>query len=105
MIIRVAEWSRTPGGRKRAWGPFSAEEFRDDVLVPALAEHDRVTVDLDGAAGYAGSFLHEVFWGLAERIGPSEVLRRVEVVCTDEPHLVDDVRTYVTEVQDRVGSA
>jgi hypothetical protein len=58
------DYSRTPGGRYIRHGAFSGEDFRDNKLVPALKNHDHVTVILDGTAGYAGSFLEEAFGGL-----------------------------------------
>ena len=58
-----------PGGRYRRDGPGSAQEFRDDLLVPALGDHDRVKVVLDGAAGFADCFLEEVFGGLVREHG------------------------------------
>lgn len=71
-LISIAEdFSKYPAGRTRKDGPFSAERFRDDVLVPALQEayEDRtgVTVVLDGVYGYSSSFLEETFGGLVRR--------------------------------------
>ncbi len=62
--IEIArQFSRTPAGRHRKDGPFSGEQFRDDVLVPAL-KSGAVEVVLAGAAGYPSSFLEEAFGGL-----------------------------------------
>lgn len=64
MRIEIAQqFSRTPAGRYRKDGPFSGEQFRDDVLVPALRQ-GAVEVVLAGAAGYPSSFLEEAFGGL-----------------------------------------
>lgn len=95
--VRVVDWAKNPGGRKRLWGPHSAEEFRDDVLTPVLEKHDLITVDMDGCAGFAGSFLDEVFGELSSRISPAEFRRRVVLVCTDDPSTVDDVNRCVAE--------
>ena len=68
MINVATDFTRYPGGRYRQDGDFSGEEFRDDVLVPALrkarATSTRVVVVLDGATGYPSSFLEEAFGGL-----------------------------------------
>lgn len=68
MITVATDFSRFPGGRYREDGEFSGEEFRDDVLVPQLREAkalgQRLAVQLDGATGYASSFLEEAFGGL-----------------------------------------
>ncbi len=69
ITYRIAEqFSETPGGRFRKHGPWSGEEFRDDVLrgllQNAMASGDRLIVVLDGTAGYGSSFLEEAFGGL-----------------------------------------
>ncbi len=64
IMLRVADWSKIPAGRYRSDGTFSAEEYREDVLFPALALFDSVTVDLDGCFGLGSSFLDEVFGGV-----------------------------------------
>lgn len=69
MTYRIAEkFSTTPGGRFRKHGPYSGEEFRDDVLRDLL-EHaigagEKLAIVLDGTAGYGSSFLEEAFGGL-----------------------------------------
>jgi len=70
--INIAdEFAVYPGGRYRKDGPFSGEEFRDDLLVPVLKGlgkgYDRVIVILDGVKGFAGSFLDEAFAGLIRK--------------------------------------
>lgn len=74
IVITVAtDFARAPGGRLAKFGPASGEEFRQRVLAPQLrkarAEGRIVTVRLDGAAGYAGSFLEEAFAGLIRNEG------------------------------------
>lgn len=69
MTYRIAdEFSTTPGGRLRKHGPYSGEEFRDDVLHAllqrAVEAGDKVAIVLDGTAGYPSSFLEEAFGGL-----------------------------------------
>lgn len=71
-LISIAnDFSKYPAGRTRRDGPYSAERFRDDLLVPALekarAEGGQVTVVLDGVYGYSSSFLEETFGGLVRR--------------------------------------
>ena len=82
MTYRIAdEFSTTPGGRFRKHGPYSGEEFRDDVLRGllrrAIEADDKVAIVLDGTAGYPSSFLEEAFGGLI-RLGmfDQEVVRR-----------------------------
>ena len=60
-----------PGGRLRSDGPGSAEEFRDDVLAPALfkahKETSVVMVNFCGIAGASSAWLDEAFGGLVRK--------------------------------------
>lgn len=61
------DFSRFPGGRYKKFGPFSGEEFRDDLLIPRLddSEADEVVeIDLSEVFTYAPSFLDESFAAL-----------------------------------------
>lgn len=89
-IVEIAsQFSRHPGGRYKSDGEFSGEEFRDDLLLPALelaiSENDRVCVVLDGTAGYASSFLEEVFGGLvrSHRFSSDMIRRHLAIVAKD----------------------
>ncbi|MCB1432966.1 MAG: STAS-like domain-containing protein [Alphaproteobacteria bacterium] len=81
-----------PGGRFRRNGAGSGEEFRDDVLAPALhralSAGQFVVIDLDGVMGYPGSFLEEAFGGLirVNGFGKTELERCLRIEAT-EPHL------------------
>lgn len=87
--LRVRDYAVAPGGRYRKDGPFSGEEFRDDILVPQLlAAADRnedVVVELDGVAGYGSSFLEEVFGGLVRRgvMAQQDIGRVLSVLATE----------------------
>lgn len=63
------DFSRTPGGRYRADGHASAEDFRERLLEPVLDRGGRLTVDLDGPIGIGSSFMEEAFGGLVRRYG------------------------------------
>ena len=97
----AAEFTVTPGPRKRAEGEFSGEEFLEAVLRPrfvsALDTHSMLSVNLDGAAGYPTSFLEEAFGGLAREFGAEQVQSSLEVTCEDEPYLGDDIKRYIRE--------
>ena len=63
--ISVAnDFSPFPAGRFLADGKFSGERFRDEFLVPALREHDHVSINMDDVFGFGSSFLEEAFGGL-----------------------------------------
>lgn len=62
--INVAkDFSPTPGGRYKKYGPASGEAFREKLAL-YLSAGDSVEVSLDGAEGYGSSFLEEAFGGL-----------------------------------------
>lgn len=67
VVISVAkQYSETPAGRYRSDSPRSGEQFREELLLPALRapEGPVVVVDLDGTLGFGSSFLEEAFGGL-----------------------------------------
>jgi hypothetical protein len=56
-----------------------------------------VSIDLDGAAGYAGSFLDEAFGRLGHEFGLDECKKRLEFVTNEEPYLRDDIFGSIEE--------
>lgn len=68
------DFSVYPGPRHRRSGQHSAEEFREDILAPALKRaierHYVVDVNLDDVAGYGNSFIEEAFAGLMRGSNP-----------------------------------
>ena len=84
-ITISTDFTPTPGGRFRANGENSGEEFRDSILIPALEHSKHITVYLDGAVGYAGSFLEEAFGGLVrtKKFSYEDLLKRMTVASRD----------------------
>ncbi|MGH9844052.1 MAG: STAS-like domain-containing protein [Blastocatellia bacterium] len=102
LTLNIAgEFSRFPGSRYRQDGPYSGEEFRDTLLLPrfkeALDKRMKLIINLDGAAGYATSFLEEAFGGLAREFGTEAVLRHLEFHSYDEPLLEREIQKYISE--------
>lgn len=90
--IVVSEFSHAPSGRYRTDGPYSGEAFREDVLVPALGEFDRVEIHLDGPRGYPSSFVDEAFAGVLriDNLAKSDVREKVFLFYSDaklEPYI------------------
>ena len=99
MRIKVAEdFSPMPAGRYLSDGPFSGEAFRKRLLKPSLAQHEAVTVDLDGVRGYASSFLEEAFGGLVTEEGFSgpELHKRLRIE-SKHPSYVYEIWRYIDE--------
>ncbi len=84
VIDVAASFTTTPGGRYRREGEWSGEEFREDILEPALHDGAEVIVDLDGPEGFTTSFLEEVFGGIVRRFG-AEVMSRVHIRAVKRP--------------------
>ena len=68
-LIRVADYTRFPGGRFSADGEGNAEDFRTSYLVPPLKENQHILVNLDGVNGYPVSFIDAAFGGLVRDEG------------------------------------
>lgn len=102
LTVNVAqEFTAFPGARYSKDGPYSGEEFRLKLLEPrfkeALAQNRKLLVNLDGADGYAASFLEEAFGGLARQYGTRTVLAQLELQCLDEPLLINEIEKYIRE--------
>ncbi len=95
------DFSETPGPRSREEGAFSGEEFLEDLLQPAFIEaqksHESLVINLDGVVGYATSFLEAAFGGLARMHEPEDVLKTLELVCKDEPSLIEEIKHYIRD--------
>ena len=103
-LIVAKEFSSVPGPRSKSEGPFSAEEFLEEILLPRFDEAEQagetLLVDLDGGCGYATSFLEEAFGGLARKLSsPERVLKVLKIKSDEEPYLRDDVAKYVVEAK------
>lgn len=84
--LSVARFSRFPDGRHRASSPHSGEAFREDHLLPALREHRRVTVELDGVHDYGAGFLDAAFGDLVRIHGfrGKELHERLKLASADQ---------------------
>jgi hypothetical protein len=95
------EFSDAPGPRSREEGDFSGELFLDELLRPrfeeALRGNSKLLVDLDGAEGYATSFLEGAFGGLARLYDADIVLRTLQLKSDDEPHLPAEIKQYILD--------
>ena len=96
--IKVADFSRSPGGRYKARSSASGEEFRDNILVPNIRKGKKVRVDLDGVRGYGSSFLEEAFGGLVRKFNwktTAEVDNHIEVHSKTNPSWKQEVDSYM----------
>ena len=106
--ISVSEdFSRRPGPRYWSFGVNSGEEFRQDVLIPALQKakekHAKVIVNLDGTMGYGSSFLEESFGG-AVREGYHIDEKTLELETKKERSLIKEIWEYIYNAQKSAAS-
>lgn len=94
ITVDVGEFSLTPGGRYRSDGKWSGEEFREDILKPALKANTCVFVNLDRPAGFTTAFLEEVFRGIAEELG-EKALYRVIPIAAERPRRARLAHTFM----------
>lgn len=78
----VADFSSMAGGRFPIHSDFSGQRFREELLVPALQQYNRVKVILDGAEGLDTSFLEEAFGGLIREgiFSQTELQNKLEII-------------------------
>mgnify|MGYP003618857013 CR=1 FL=1 len=66
--LKVSSYTEYPGPRYIKQGENSGEKFYNDYLSKkfsqAISENKLLNVNLDGTAGYASSFIDEVFGNL-----------------------------------------
>jgi hypothetical protein len=106
-VVNLArEFSRFPAGRYLTDGPASGQQFRGDVLVPALrSTAEKVVVELDGTLGFGSSFLEEAFGGLVRECGfTSEHLRRTLVLMSSDSSLEAEIWDYIDRAKPKKSS-
>lgn len=105
--LHVAQqFSKFPGGRYRRISEFSGEEFRERLLEPAVKSGAKVTVDLDGVAGYGSSFLEEVFGGIVRAmrwISREQVNNHIAIATNRESWRLE-ANQYIDEELKRSGT-
>ncbi|MBC8269432.1 MAG: STAS-like domain-containing protein [Rhodospirillaceae bacterium] len=102
-VIDVAkDFSPYPAGRYVDDGPYSGEAFREQNLVPALREGEKVIIQLDGSEGYGSSFLEEAFGGLV-RGGyfSAQELNELLSIVSDDIALIDEIRAYINSANQK----
>ncbi|WP_264876290.1 STAS-like domain-containing protein [Vibrio agarivorans] len=100
MTIYVKNFTKFPGARYRSLGPHSGEEFRDDILIPAIKDAgSSLVVDLDGVFGYGSSFLEEIFGGCVREGVEEQVMLQIvsNIISDDDPDLIDEIKEYVND--------
>src|SRR5580704_11606520 len=97
------DFSETPGPREPDEGEYSGQLFLTEFLLPryqeATAKGEELLIDLDGAEGYATSFLEAAFGGLARLFEPTDILKTLRFKCEDEPYLSQEIEKYILDAR------
>lgn len=102
MIVNIArDFSPFPAGRYLSDGPYSGEAFLRQKLIPALEQHTKIRIVLDGTMGYGSSFLEEAFGGLIrlKKWTNADLTHRIEWVSNEEPGLVKEILSYMEDAE------
>lgn len=91
------EFTDTPGGRYRQHGDWSGEQFREEVLEPALREHEVAILNLNGAFGFPSSFIDEAFGVLVEKVGIATIDKKLRINLTDDPVSLRKIHKAIKE--------
>jgi hypothetical protein len=105
--LKLVEFSDTPFGRYRGDGNESGQVFREDVLIPALEKHDRVTLNVDGVAGLPSSFWEETMGGLIRDGWRADDVRSKLEITANNRELQVYVRLgwrYLSEAEQKVAT-
>ena len=103
-VIKVRDFSKTPGTRYASEGIFSGEEFRKIInpeFQQALQAHVKLVVNLDNTIGYSTSWLEEVFGGLTRDFGKEKVEKTLDFISYEEPYLIDDIKGYIKDAKQK----
>lgn len=88
IYYSIIDYSQSPGPRYCSQGDDSGEDFYHEKLNALFAEAFKnqsvLVVTLDGADGYASSFLDEAFGNLVYDFGAEIVKKYLKIISNDE---------------------
>jgi hypothetical protein len=93
----IDEYSKYPGGRFIKLGPYSGEDFRENVL-RKIFESPNQSIEINATGvitSFSPSFLDECFGQLAKEYGIEEFKKKVKLYSEDNPSLPDKMMAYV----------
>ncbi|WP_322805373.1 STAS-like domain-containing protein (plasmid) [Vibrio alfacsensis] len=88
-----------PGPRYIRLGPHSGEEFRQNILIPAIEQNREIVINLDGTFGYGSSFLEEAFGGLVRKGIDKDIIIyiRDNLISNDDPTYITEIKEYIDD--------
>ncbi len=104
--LKIAEFSKFPGGRYIKYGPDSGEKFRETVLIPAikgLKDDEKLLIDLSEVYTYAPSFLDEAFCEVIRKkiLSYEDFIKKIDFKA-DPPNqfFIGMIHTFLKETRD-----
>lgn len=96
----IISFTEYPGPRYIKQGDFSGEFLYIKHLKPlfeeAIKRNVKLVVNLDGTAGYAASFIDEVFGNIVYDFGIELFNKHIKIISNEEPEwldVIDDVKS------------
>ena len=99
------DFSVFPGGRIPADGPFSGEEFRDNILIPLLKNNEEAIIDFDNVRGYGSSFLEESFGGLIRKGYKRDIILKLLHFKSKKYSVIEEVNRYIDNAEKEKNNA
>ena len=100
--LKIAEFSDFPAGKSKAEDPYSGEEYREDILLPAVKEGE-VVIDFTDVFACLPSFLEEAFGGLVRAgVPPADVKQRIKFAPTDSTKYQDYIYAINKYIDDAI---
>ncbi|WP_417707146.1 STAS-like domain-containing protein [Rheinheimera aquimaris] len=101
--INIAtQFSKTPFGRYQTDSPYSAEKFRDEILLPIFQQHpnETIVIDFTGVSlGLGSSFLEEAFGGLVRKgLNPKLIDKQLQVI-SKLPIYEQQIRKFIKSAE------
>lgn len=107
MRINIAkDFSEIPGGRKIEEGPYSGQQFREEILFPAYKKikesSEKLEINFDGSYGYSPSFLDEAFAGLVRETKEIGILDKIVIISNDDASVERKIKDYVNQAESKI---
>ena len=95
-VIYLKEYSLSIGGRKREDSDFSAEYFKEEILIPQL-KLGKVVIDFDGIEGISSSWMYGSFYKLQFDFDLSYLKNNLIIKCEEDNTISLEIWSYIEE--------
>ena len=101
IILKIRDYTITPGPRYKRLGDFSGEEYREKFVIPALTKAketgEKLFIDLDGTLYYSAAWLMEVFGILPAVLEstPKAILDTITFISPARTWLISEIHEYI----------